>query len=993
MRRIFYSIIIFSLLLMNIPIKIEAKEQEYGILVQLKDDYNVNDRFLLKQGTLLYAKVENNEVVNVNILEQDIAIPKSIINFEVDEIENIPPYLGIEDQEYKLRKVDQLYGYPNGEVFVENIQIAIPIYTQQDGIEVAIIGNTPFFIEQEDFYDLMDKENANENEEASGNEEESEDTARFENEPGEELIETEETSVDKQIHEKDVSNQTKTLHSDHSNKKSMSVASSQQTWGSGSGYFRVVEDGAVVYDIRSGRYEPVGELVKGQVYHRVGESGRYHKIQFGDFYGYVHMSRTEWSDGKEINNLNTKYQNTSRTFVAKDDIRVIDNSSGSFVTMGYIKKGTRFAIAENSGTNFWRVIYGGRVGFVYKNQVMVDFQKTDNYFKVIEEGAVVYDIRSGKYVPVGELEVGEEYIRQGESGRYHKIQFGDFYGYVHMSRTEPSDGKSIKNKNTRYSNIGRTFTAQEDIRVIDNSSGKFVTMGYIKKGAEFAIAENSGTDYWRVIYANRVGYVKKDQTRTSFKDSDKYFQAINNAPIYDIRTGKYVKVGEVSKGEYFPRLGKSGNYHKIKFGDYYGYIHFSNTVVGIGNNIKNEWTNEKNSQKSIIVEENVNVIDNSTGKFVTMGILEKGAELKILSESSNYVKIIFANRIGYVKKDFLTFNGVTYTKYNLTLNEALSMQMKVSPLTDSNYAWIDGRHIDVNNQVKPERLYVRSAPSHDVNNVIGELTKGQKVVVLDKIEHYYAIEFKHNKWVHAHSKEVLQYLNPEIFINDEKQKFQFLDLSKLSGASASLLNKYLENKGALHNQGQTFIETGKKHGVNEIYLLSHAILETGHGTSLLASGKIKVGEISENKWVSIFPDNKKYIVEKINNDWKITRNDNFNTRNAKNIREIYNMFGIGAFDVSPDVLGSVRAYQERWYTVEQAIIGGAAFIGNNYIQTGQNTLYKMRWNPLHMEKHGKPGHQYATDVRWAYKQVNRIYNLYNEIGITTIYLDVPVYKK
>ena len=45
-----------------------------------------------------------------------------------------------------------------------------------------------------------------------------------------------------------------------------------------------------------------------------------------------------------------------------------------------------------------------------------------------------------------------------------------------------------------------------------------------------------------------------------------------------------------------------------------------------------------------------------------------------------------------------------------------------------------------------------------------------------------------------------------------------------------------------------------------------------------------------------------------------------------------------------------------------------------------------------MEALGYASHQYATDVGWATKQVNTMYNLYKEIGINNLVLDIPVYK-
>ena len=79
-----------------------------------------------------------------------------------------------------------------------------------------------------------------------------------------------------------------------------------------------------------------------------------------------------------------------------------------------------------------------------------------------------------------------------------------------------------------------------------------------------------------------------------------------------------------------------------------------------------------------------------------------------------------------------------------------------------------------------------------------------------------------------------------------------------------------------------------------------------------------------------------------------------------------------------------------WTTPEKAIIGGAEFIGKNYINNityKQDTLYKMRWNP------SKPGeHQYATDIGWASKQVSSMYNLYNMLTSYRMELEIPKYK-
>ena len=228
------------------------------------------------------------------------------------------------------------------------------------------------------------------------------------------------------------------------------------------------------------------------------------------------------------------------------------------------------------------------------------------------------------------------------------------------------------------------------------------------------------------------------------------------------------------------------------------------------------------------------------------------------------------------------------------------------------------------------------------------MQKGEKIKIIGERNGWYEIDLKQT-WVNASPSAVSYYLNPENFLNSESQMYQFLDLSRPSGASVSDLNKFLKGKGILEGMGQAFLDAGKIHGVNEVYLLSHALLETGNGNSTLAKG-VKVAG-----------------------------------------KTVYNMFGIGAVDSNPLGGGSQRAYAEGWFTPTASIIGGARFIGNNYVKSGQNTLYKMRWNPEAMVLLGRSNHQYATDIGWAYKQVNIIGNLYNNIGLSNKFVNIPVY--
>lgn len=195
-------------------------------------------------------------------------------------------------------------------------------------------------------------------------------------------------------------------------------------------------------------------------------------------------------------------------------------------------------------------------------------------------------------------------------------------------------------------------------------------------------------------------------------------------------------------------------------------------------------------------------------------------------------------------------------------------------------------------------------------------------------------------WRNASRSEVKRYLDTSNH-DSSTWDYTFLNLDRPQGVSSAEINsKLLNNKGVLTNQGVAFTTASLLHGVNEVYLLSHALHETGNGSSQLAQG-VKLdanGRISESG------------------------------------KTYYNFYGVGAYDYKPVLTGAQYAQQRGWDTPEKAIIGGAQFISRNYFNRGQNTLYSMRWNPLN------PGsYQYATDVNWAYATARSIENYYRQL--------------
>lgn len=195
-------------------------------------------------------------------------------------------------------------------------------------------------------------------------------------------------------------------------------------------------------------------------------------------------------------------------------------------------------------------------------------------------------------------------------------------------------------------------------------------------------------------------------------------------------------------------------------------------------------------------------------------------------------------------------------------------------------------------------------------------------------------------WANATRAQTSSAMNVKRIWESNTQCYQMLNLGKYQGVSVSALNKILKGKGTLDGQGKAFAEACKKNNINEIYLIAHAFLESGYGTSNFASGRYGA----------------------------------------------YNYFGIGAFDNDPDYAMKF-AKNKGWTTPAKAIMGGASFVRKDYINKGQNTLYRIRWNPKNPATH-----QYTTAIEWCQHQASTIAKLYKQIGLKGIYFIRDKYK-
>ncbi len=200
--------------------------------------------------------------------------------------------------------------------------------------------------------------------------------------------------------------------------------------------------------------------------------------------------------------------------------------------------------------------------------------------------------------------------------------------------------------------------------------------------------------------------------------------------------------------------------------------------------------------------------------------------------------------------------------------------------------------------------------------------------------------------------------------------YQFADLRKASATTAAQLNSFILStssgqSGQLKSLGAAFVSAAKTYGLNQDYLLAHAILESGWGTSTLANGYKYSGGKIDGKYYSA--------------------------------GTYYNFYGIGAYDSSPLSGGRKLAIINGWNTKEKAVTGAAKWIANNYVYSSgypQYTLYGMKWDYKQSDaSKAYAWHQYATDVAWAQSIGTIMANIYAKTGTgSSVSFIIPKYK-
>jgi mannosyl-glycoprotein endo-beta-N-acetylglucosaminidase len=707
----------------------------------------------------------------------------------------------------------------------------------------------------------------------------------------------------------------------------------------------------------SPRASIIATLSKGTTVTVYSEVNGWAKVNVNGKDGYVSSSFLSNTNPNSTGNSSTAVQTTAPANVSAPSTKYVNVTSGSLNMRNSpstsasiivkLAKGT--SVQVYSEANGWaKIVVYGQTGYVNSDYLSDTGQSsTNSNATAVQQTVTEYvNVSSGSLnlrlsnsvssAVLTKLANGTEIQVLSSSSGWAKIQVNGKTGYVstdYLTETKPNTSTQQEQQVvTKYVNV--SLGSSLNMRKSPSVNSSIIVK--IARGVEVTVL--SEANGWANIEAyGQTGYV-----------STEFLSPTNT------NTGTDTSNNNNNNGATIPTSANN-----------------SGTDLTTGNSSGTTTNNSINKYVNVIYGSSLNMRSSAATDSSIITKLARGTVVSIISEENGWSRITANGVEGYVSTQYLSStepfdpsqtnstSDTAYESYGISLSEMVKLQMEADPQTDKNY----------DTYIRSDALTLTSPTSGTVKGagwnvrggagpsfwVVGQVSNSTSVQILSKVkgtDGYDWYRIKYDKtWVNASPDDVTYCLDPNNFVNSSVDSFQFLKLSVTANLdSTEVNNRILNGKGILQGQAAAFITAGTTYGVNELYLISHALLETGNGTSKLANGVVING------------------------------------------KTVYNMYGIGAYDTDPVNSGAQYAYNAGWYAPEDAIIGGAQFIAKGYINAGQDTLYKMRWNPSSAVTNGSATHQYATDIGWASKQVNQIYNLYQLLNSYKLVLDIPKYQ-
>ena len=268
---------------------------------------------------------------------------------------------------------------------------------------------------------------------------------------------------------------------------------------------------------------------------------------------------------------------------------------------------------------------------------------------------------------------------------------------------------------------GQVVNVTSTLRIREEASTNSSVLGTIRNGSTFDIISKSG-GWYQIKYNGITGYVHGDYVKEVTASSS----VLTKGKVYNVSTNLRVRsgastnssiLGYITNNTEVSIVRTEGSWYKIQYNGGYGYVSKDYVTVSTdsGNNGGNDNSSASTQSGTIKVNGALNVRSGAGTNHSVIGSLSNGAKVEIVETSGTWYKIKYGSGYGYISKDYVVLNTRSIAE-DTVLREGTAVTLSLKVRDESNYD----------------------------SNVIGSITMGEKVSVLEDMGEWSKIQYKNN---------------------------------------------------------------------------------------------------------------------------------------------------------------------------------------------------------------------------------------------------------
>lgn len=700
---------------------------------------------------------------------------------------------------------------------------------------------------------------------------------------------------------------------------------------------------------------------------------------------HINISADKVSDLKATGKVSSK----------SNTINVRNNPHDSSMVLGKLHKNSTIHITGKTN-NWYKIKFNGNHGYIHSADVTTTNEEltTKNDFVkpsllASSMSGTIYNlyqgislhVRSGaglNYSIIGDLHNGDTVNIISQIGNWYEINYNGQVAYVYASYVNTGSQTTSTSSSNASTGTVCNLSSGVYLHVRTGPSLDDRIIAYLDEGESVNILGKTG-NWYKINYNGQIAYVYSsyvnDNSNTNTSASSTQAPAatstgtvcnLNSGVVLHVRSGAgldYSIIADLNEGATVNIIKQVGDWYEINYNGQIAYIYsaYVNTNNSSGNSNSNSSSNNSNNNNTPVPSTayegtvcnlsygvNLHVRSGAGLDYNIIADLSEGATVNIIKKVGSWYEINYNGQVAYVYAYYVSPSNNDGNNNNSNSNNNNSNNNNGSKSTTGNNPY----HLDFG---KNSTVITTNYPG--------------------TLQQY--INAQYNNWPYYSRSQYKNYINPA----SAKNIYQFLTINKFRNINVNKLNDALNGDGILSGQGQGFYDAAREFNIDPIYLVAQCLLETGRGTSYLASG-VTIDKIANPN-------------EPIYSNGVLV--GYHMTQLAKPVT-VYNLFGIGAYNNTsafPNralILGTTYAYTHGWTSVSSAISGAAQFVSQCYINNGsfgQITPYEFRYNPVL----ANIWHQYATTVWYGSSIGNLMKNLsyiYSEGDEFTF--NIPVFK-